>query len=117
MALSHLAQDFHRELIVIGRDIGFFENRRRLELARRHFVVTGLDRNAELVELKLHFAHERLNASRDRAEVMIFELLALRRLTADQRTAGHDKIRAQDCRTRDRSGNILARHRASARRA
>ena len=51
MASRDFSQNFHRELIMIGRDIGFFENRRGLELARRHFVVAGLDRNAELIKL------------------------------------------------------------------
>src|SRR5438477_440568 len=51
--------------------------------------------NPELIELAFHLAHERLDTRRDRAEVMIFELLSLGRLATKQSAAGHDEIGAQ----------------------
>ncbi len=51
-----------------------------------------LHRNAELEQLALDFQHEGQHALRNRAEVMIFELLALRRLGAEQRAAGGEQV-------------------------
>ena len=44
-----------------------------------------LDRDAELVQLALHLDHEGEHPLRDRAEVMVLELLALGRLGAEER--------------------------------
>ena len=77
---------------MIGGDVGVLEDRRDLVLARRHFVVPRLHRHADLVELGLDFRHERQHALGDRAEVLILELLALRRLGAEQRAAGVDQV-------------------------
>lgn len=41
--------------------------------------------DAELVELALHFEHERENAFGDRAEVVVLELLTFRRLRTEER--------------------------------
>ncbi len=72
------------------RDVGDLEERGDLVLARRHLVVPGLDRHAERAELALDLGHERQDARRDRAEVVVLELLALGRLGAEERAlAGH----------------------------
>ena len=77
---------------MVGGDVGVLEDRRDLVLARRHFVVPRLERNADFVELALHVLHEAEDAIRDRAEVVVLHLLALRRLGAEQRAAGVDQI-------------------------
>jgi hypothetical protein len=77
----------HDELVVVDGDVGLFEERRHLELARRDFVVARDDRHAELVELVLDFADAGLHALRDATEVVVFELLAARRRGADERAA------------------------------
>ena len=77
---------------MIGGDVGVLEDRRDLVLARRHFVVPRLHRHADLVQLGLDLGHERQHAIGDRAEVLILQLLALRRLRAEERAAGVDQI-------------------------
>ena len=84
--------DFHDDHLVIGGDVGVLEDRRDFILARRDFVVARLDRHADLVELGFRFVHERHHAVRDRPEVLIFELLALGRLGAEERPAGVDEV-------------------------
>ena len=103
----------HRHHLMIGGEVGVLEHRRDLVLARRHFVVARLHRHADLVELGFDLRHERHHAIGDRAEVLIFELLALRRLGAEQRPAGVDEIRAATGRSSGRSGSIPARGRRS----
>jgi hypothetical protein len=75
-------------------DVGVLEDRRDLVLARRHFVVAGLDRDADLEELGFAFHHAGEDAIGDRAEVLVLELLALGRLGAEQGTAGVDQVGA-----------------------
>ena len=98
---------------MIGGEVGVLEHRRDLVLARRDFVVAGLDRHADLVELGLDVRHERHRAIGDGAEVLILELLALRRLGAEERAAGVDEIRTRQVEVADRSGSIPARARTS----
>ena len=82
----------HRHHLVIGGDVGVLEDRCDFILARRDFVVPRLDRHANLVQLALDFHHESEDALGDRAEVLILELLALRRLGAKERAAGVDEV-------------------------
>jgi hypothetical protein len=49
--------------------------------------VAGLDRDAELEQLALGLQHAGQHALRDRAEVVVFELLALGGLGAEQGAA------------------------------
>ena len=83
---------------MVGGDIGVLEDQRRdFMLARGdHLVVAGLERHADLVELALDFHHEPEHAIRDGAEVVIFHLLALGRLGAEERAAGVDQIRTAE---------------------
>ena len=85
-------QRLHDHHLVIGGDVGVLEDRRDLVLARRHLVVPRLHRDAALVELELDVHHARQHALGDRAEVLVFHLLALRRLRAEERAAGVDQI-------------------------
>ena len=62
--------------------------------AGRDLVVAGLDRHAELGQLLLGLEHAREHALGDRPEVVVVELLALRRLGAEQRAAGGHEVRA-----------------------
>ena len=82
----------HRHHLMIGGEVGVLEHRGDFVLARRHFVVPGLHRHADFVELGLDVRHERHRPVGDRAEVLIFQLLPLRRLGAEQRAAGVDEI-------------------------
>ena len=82
----------HDQLLVIVGQVGRLEHRGDFVLSRGHFVVAGLHRNAELEQLALDFEHEGQHALGDRAEVVVFELLALRRLGAEQRAAGGQQV-------------------------
>ena len=93
VALGDAAQGGHEQLLVIRREVRALEQRRDLELPRRHLVVTGLDRDAELEQLLLDLDHVREHALGDHAEVLVFELLALRRLGAEQRATSRDQVR------------------------
>jgi hypothetical protein len=82
---------------VVAGDVGVLEDRRELVLARRDLVVPGLDRDAEAVELALDLGHERDDALRDGAEVVVVELLALggfapNRVRSQAREVGAGKV-------------------------
>src|SRR5512132_184035 len=95
MTQRDAAQRRHYELVVIDGDVGLLEARRHLELTRRDFVVSRDDRDTQSVELVLDLSDARLNALRDSAEVMILELLATRRRSADERPPGHHEVWSQ----------------------
>ena len=82
----------HDQLLMIGCYVGALEHRCNLVLARRHLVVARLDRDAELEQLTLDLEHEAHHAVRDRAEVVVVELLAFGRRRAKQRTAGVEQV-------------------------
>ena len=90
--LGHALQRDHDQLLMVGGEVGVLVDRGDFVLGRGHFVVPRLDRNAELEQLALDFEHEGQHALRNRAEVVIFELLALRRLGAEQRAAGVEQV-------------------------
>ena len=94
VARGHLLHDLHRQLVLVGSDVAGREHRRELVLRGRHFVVLRLGVHAELPELLVQILHERRNARLDAAEVMIVQLLAFRRLGAEERAAGVDQILA-----------------------
>ena len=87
VAPGDVLHDLHRQLLVIGADVRVLEDRRELVLRRRDLVVARLDRHAEALQLALGLEHAGQNALGDRAEVVLVELVALRRLGAEQRAA------------------------------
>ncbi len=103
----------HRHHLMIGGDVRVLEDRRDFVLARRDFVVPRLDRNADLVELALDFHHEGEDALGNRAEVLILELLALRRLGAEERPAGVDEVGPREEELAIDAGSTPARDRRS----
>ena len=83
------AEQRHREHLVVMRDVGGFVDRSHFVLGRSDFVVAGLDRDTEFEALAFGFHHAGEHAIRDGAEVLVFELLALGRLGAEEgATAG-----------------------------
>ena len=88
---GYALQRDHDQLLVVTGHVGVLEDRSDLVLAGGHLVVARLDRNAEAVELFLGFDHAAQDAIRDRAEVVVIQLLAARRLGADEGpTARHE---------------------------
>ena len=92
VAARDVLHHLHRQLLVVGADVGVLEHRRDLVLVRRDLVVARLDRDAELRQLALGVEHAREDPLGDRAEVVVVELVALRRLGAEQRPAGRDQV-------------------------
>ena len=82
----------HHQLLVVGGLVGPLEHRRQLELAGRDLLVAGLGRDAELEQLALAIHHVAEHPLGDRAEVVVVELLALRRLGAEQRPSGVEQV-------------------------
>ena len=62
-------------------------------LRGRRLVVLGFRGDAELPQLLVHVAHERDDAAADHAEVVVVQLLALRRLCAEQGAVCVDQVR------------------------
>jgi hypothetical protein len=79
---------------VVRADVRVLEHRRDLVLAGGHLVVARLHRHAEACQLELAVHHEREHALRDRPEVVVVQLVALRRLRAEERAAGVDQVGA-----------------------
>ena len=77
---------------MVGGDVGVLEQRGDLVLRRRDLVVPGLDRDAELVQLHLGLEHAGEDPLGDRPEVVVFHLLALRRLGAEEGPAGVHQV-------------------------
>ena len=90
----HALQLQHDDVLMIVREIGALVDRSDLELTGRNFIMAGLDRNALFVELMLGFHHERQHTLGDRAEIVVFELLAFWRLRAEERPARIEQVGA-----------------------
>ncbi len=88
----HLLHDLHRQLLVVGADVRVLEDRRDLVLAGSDLVVPGLDRHAELRQLVLEVHDAGEHALRDRAEVVVVQLVALGRVRAEEGAAGQDQV-------------------------
>ena len=86
---AHRAHDDH---VVVRPDRGRLVDRRHFELAGGDLVVAGLGRDAEPPELAVEVHHERQDPLADRAEVLVFELLALRRWGSEQGPPGEEKV-------------------------
>ena len=100
------ADDFHRQHLVVGRQVAVFEDRGDFILGRGHFVVARLDRHAELEQLALRVGHAGQHALGDGAEVLVFQFLALGRRGAEKRAAGVEEIGPEVEEMSCRSGNI-----------
>src|SRR6476620_823274 len=77
---------------MITRDVTRLEQGRDLVLAGRYLVVPGLDRNSQPVELPFRLSHECQHSGRDGPEVMVLELLTLRRLGSEQRALAGEQV-------------------------
>ena len=92
VAARHRLHHLHAEQLVVGADVRALEDRRHLVLGRGHLVVAGLDRHAELGQLELHLEHAGQHPLGDGAEVVVVQLVPLRRLGAEERAAGVDQV-------------------------
>ena len=94
VARGHLLHDLHRQLVLVSGDVAGRKHGRELVLRGRDLVVLGLGIDTELPELLIEILHECRNARLDAAEVVVIELLSLRRLCTKERAPGIDQILA-----------------------
>jgi len=77
---------------VVGAHVRVLEDRRELVLGGGDLVVAGLDGNTQLEQLPLTFEHVRQHPLRDGAEVVVVQLVALRRLGPEEGAAGGQQV-------------------------
>ena len=92
VTLGHPAQDLHQHHLVVAGDVRRLEQRGDFVLAGRDFVVPRLHRHADAEHFRLGIGHEREHARRNRAEVVIVELLTLGRPGAEQRALARHEV-------------------------
>ncbi len=84
--------DFHRELVVVDRDVRRREDRGELVLGRGDFVVFRFGANAKLPQLLVELVHEFLDAGLNGAEIVVFHFLVFRGRGAKQGAAGVNQV-------------------------
>ena len=94
VALGHVAQGGHDDVVVVHGQVAGLVERRDLVLAGGRLVVAGAHGHAQLVEFALHFHHAGQDALRNDPEILVAEFLPLGRARAEQRTPGDLQIGA-----------------------
>ena len=84
--------DLHRQLVLIGADVGLRVDGSHLMLGRRDFVVLGLRVDTEFPQFDVEVRHEGFDRRLDGTEVVVLHLLALRGLGAEEGAAGGDEV-------------------------
>ena len=84
--------DLHRQLVLVGADVGIRVDGRHLMLRRRDFVVLGLRVDAEFPQFHVEVCHEGFDRRLDGAEIVVLHLLALRGLGAEKGASGGDEV-------------------------
>ena len=92
VAASHLLEQLHQHEVVVVREVRFLEHRGQLKLVGRHLVVTRGHGDAQLVGLHFKVLHEGGHALGDGAEVVVVQLLPLRRCSTKQGTSSHRQV-------------------------
>ena len=87
MLFSYLLHDDHKHHVLVYGLYSLTEFRRTFELVRCNLVMAGLKQNSELICLSLKVLHEGTHLRRDGTEVMVLELLVLRRCMSYHRPA------------------------------
>ena len=84
MLPGNTLHQIHDELVVVVGKVTVFEDRGQLKLVGSYFVMTGFGRNTEFVTLDFEFFHKCSDTWRDRAEIMILQLLVFGRRVPHQ---------------------------------
>ncbi len=82
----------HQQLIVIYGNVHLLEYGGTLKLCGCNLVVASTHRNTQLVRLNLEFLHETDYSLRNRAEVVVFQLLPLGRCMAEYGATGEYQV-------------------------
>ena len=93
VAARDVLHHLHRQVLMIGAHVRVLEYGGDLILSRRDLVVARFDRDPELRQLALGLEHAGQDPLRNRAEIMVVELVALGRLGAEQGPTGREQIR------------------------
>ena len=90
----HLLHDLHGQLIMVGGNVPRGIDRGKLMLAGSNLVVLGFCIDAQLPEFFVEFFHIGLDPRLDSAEIVVVQLLALRRFRTEQCPAGVNQVLA-----------------------
>ncbi len=77
---------------MVRSDVHRSENRGNLVLSRRNFIVLSLGRNTKFPQFNVQLMHKRRDTLMQRTKIMVIHLLATRRGSTQQRTAGQHKV-------------------------
>ncbi len=77
---------------MVGGEVGLLIQGSDLELTGSDFIVTGLDRNTELVKFAFDFEHEGEHTARDGSEIVIVKLLPLGGFGSEQGTPANHQV-------------------------
>ena len=91
--LGHLLHHNHEQHVLVHGGGDVREHRSAFKLIGRHFVVPGLQRNAQLVGFCLKVFHEHRHAGGDGAKIMVRQLLVLGRCVANHRATTQLEVR------------------------
>ena len=92
--VGDLLHDLHGELVVVGGDVGGRVDRRQLVLRGGNLVVLGFGEDSELPELVVQVGHIGRDARLDDAEVVVVQLLPLRRHGTEERPPAEHEVAA-----------------------
>ena len=92
MFQSDLFHHFHCQLVLVGGNVGGGEYRCHFVLCRCNFVVLGGSEYADLPQRLVQVSHISCNTGLQICEVLVIQLLTLRRHCTEQGTAGHDQV-------------------------
>ena len=87
-----LLHDLHHQLVMVDGEVRLIIDRCQLMLCRCDLVMFGLRGDTELPELHIHIAHEGSDTMTNGTEVVVIELLALRRHHAEEGTSCIDEV-------------------------
>ena len=90
----HFAHSFHRQLVLVRRDVDGGVDGSKFVLCGGDFVVLGLGKHAEFPQFLVEVFHKRRHAGFNRAEVVVFQLLSLGRFCAEESPAGVHQVTA-----------------------
>ena len=94
MLCRHFLHDLHGQLVVIRGDVGCGINRSQLMLRRCNLVMLRLGKDSQLPELIIEIFHKGRNPWLYDTEIVIIQLLSLRRLCSEQGPSGKAQIRS-----------------------
>ena len=84
----------HQKQVMVHCDIDFLKLWSTFELVRSHFIMPGLDRNAQSVGRIFKILHKGLHPLRNCSPIVVFELLVLGCRVAHKSPSGLNEVRA-----------------------